>query len=219
MPSRQITNQELRFGRVMPWVLIAVGLALALYAIAVRADRQIASVVEVHQPQESVRAGDAVRLARRTTTSEQMSDSLFGTLVAVAIGVVALGAFYSRVRNVTLGGNTISLGGPSEAQAIADVVTEGLAQGLRASGSSEVPVDSAIELAERAAQDSARLQQHVVQARVDAAVGDPTSQTDVLQRAWERSKLGLGASLPREVIEEIAADVRESSDQGRTTDS
>jgi hypothetical protein len=211
-------SPELRYGRIMPWVLIVVGLALALYSIGVRSVRETSSIVEVRErPSErsaATKTGE-IELARRTTTSKQMSDNLFGTLIAIALAFVAVGAFYSRIRNVTVAGNTIELGGPSEAQAIADVVTERLADELRASGSGQLPVDSAIKLAGRAAQESARVQQQVVQARVEASGAEPVPQTDVLQRAYESRKVRVGASLPREVIEEIAAEALESNGNDR----
>jgi hypothetical protein len=176
-------------------------------AIALRADTHTSSVVEVEQRPDSgsarARTTDQLELGKRTTTSEHMSDTLVGTLLGLGAVLVAAGAFYNRVRNVTVGGNTIELGGPSEAQAIADVITDRLADELRAEGRGAVPVDNVIELASRAAEESARVQQQVVQARVEASGAE--AQPDTLEHVYETRKFRVGSSMSRELIEQIAA--------------
>jgi hypothetical protein len=210
-------NPELRYGRVMPWVLIIVGLALALYAIGVRADRETASVVQVQERAQpgtrAARESGELEVTKRTTTNAQMSDTLFGTLIGIATLLVAIGAFYSRVRNVTVAGHTIELGGPSEAQAIADAVTERLAEELRESGRGQLPVESAIELAGRAAAASAKAQQQAVQARVTASGAEAQAQLEAPQ-AIETLRVAPGSPLSRELVEQIAAEALESSDGG-----
>lgn len=101
----------------MPALLLAAGLALAVYAGVIRtqlapAGRTTVSAPPAIRTAQPPRASKQAKLVitKQTTTTDAPSDALLGVLFGTA-GVLALsGAFYSRITKITLpGGGGVEL--------------------------------------------------------------------------------------------------------------
>jgi hypothetical protein len=162
--------------RVMPWVLVAVGIAIWIAAFALREDLR----------RESVTIRD--RPAGKTVVEKAPGDAFLAGLVGAGLIAVLAGAFYTRVTKVTVFGNTLELGAPADSDALAAAVAAKVVEEQRASGT---PLDAAAaDAVSRSAVAAARAQSEalLVQAAVSAARPRATAA---------------GAALPPDLIDRL----------------
>jgi hypothetical protein len=247
-PQVQVTAP---FARVMPWVLIALGIALAAATLVLRGHTQLTSSVttaaastpraappaQIHKhkqtsnshkhsksgptPNASTNSSTASSLApvSSTTTRQGLSDTLVGSLAAIAAILILLGAFYSRISKFTFAGNSVELtpvADPQEADRIAAAVAPKVMSELRAQGQlgDSISTDQAQDLVEKAAAAAAQTQQQVAQVRHAATalaggVGATAArasgpQPQVSLDAGELSRLGSGMPFPDDLLSRLA---------------
>jgi hypothetical protein len=203
-PTAEATPVEPRYSRVMPWTLIAIGLAILLYAAAIRDDRSLVARETV----TPAPAAPTERTPRATTqitrTEKTPSDTFLGALIGAGAVAVLAGAFYARVTRVTLPVGSIEMGAAAQdASAVSEKVREAVAQ------RPEVKVDmSAADLADfaaKAASATAVAQQQALQARA-AARSDPES-APVPLGAGDLAAVRRGMPLSQATLDQLAQSV------------
>jgi hypothetical protein len=97
--------------RAAPWILVAAGLGLVVFAIAMRTQLWVTSstteTVETRPLTPDMRpshARDATIATRRSTTTAPPSDALLGVLVGIGATLLLAGVFYRRISEVSLPG-------------------------------------------------------------------------------------------------------------------
>jgi hypothetical protein len=97
---------EPRYAGLMPWVLILLGVGLALYSGLIRTHLASSSRTTEQVPAQSAPPNQTQTLSpdKVTTTESSPSDALLGVLFGSAAVLILGGAFYSRVTKITLPG-------------------------------------------------------------------------------------------------------------------
>jgi DNA-binding protein len=109
--------------KVMPWILIVLGIIVFAFCAY---ERTRMTTTE----QSTVTMPSAKQPTKVTTKEQTISDATAATLLGGAFVLVLSGAFYGRVRKITLGGNGVELDSPAD---IAEAVTDSVLDGLKAS--------------------------------------------------------------------------------------
>jgi hypothetical protein len=205
---------EPRYSTVMPWVLVVLGVALAVYTALASTETHVRSRVTAVAPRAAPKPDDDRRRdkhdsrdtgctptcrARHVTTTESTpSDATLAILFASAAVLALAGAFYSRVTKLNLGGGFgLELGAAAvDMQKLSELVAEIAAE------QRDDPADAARLGAIAAAQAN----QKVLALRVLGATpaGRPLTQD-------EFARVRRGAPLADRTLKDIArAAVREA---------
>lgn len=262
---------EPRYSRTMPWVLVALGLALAIWTLASHTKQHVASTVTTskavpspktttgahsankpeakhsakmvaarHGPKKAA-AKQGVAHGQQTRPKGQqakstpptpvvhhpppleptssiltrngLSDTMFGTLMGIAGVLILLGAFYARIKDVTIAGNTIGMGPETpgttaqDATAIATAVGDKVIDELRSQGrisGETISADEAKEIAQKTAVVAAETQQQVAQLRRTASAIAPAPAPAVRVEPAELSALSSGEAFPEGLLSRLA---------------
>lgn len=146
-------------------------------------------------------SADSLPAERKTTTETSLSDSTFSAMLALAVVLLTLGAFYARVSEITLGRYGIKLASALAAArrdepAIAHVVAKRVAE---SGGTPEA-------VAERTAVATSRAVSRATQLRLAAAVPHSVAvaPADIPATPQELSAMGSGMPIPASLLKRLA---------------
>jgi hypothetical protein len=209
----------------MPWILLALGLGILVYAAAIRTDLHTDSIVCVDRPTGS--SGRVLGTAKqtktdsssqatktcsslfsdsereRTTTRRITSDVLVSSIFGAGAILMLAGAFYSRVTKLTIAGQTVEMDAVSRRDAVA--VSEAVARQAKTQIGDREELTDPHRMTEAvtriaaatalAAEEVRELRQFAAGARVEAPIALDPARLEDLRR---------GDPLPPDVLERLA---------------
>jgi hypothetical protein len=175
MPNGREVVEAPPFRRVMPWVLIALGIAaFGFFAY----ERTRVSTTEKTTVREAASAGRRPVDKTVTTKEQTLSDATLVALLGGAAVLVLTGAFYGRVRKVTFAGQGVEL---DDSEAVAEAVAESALERLVADhriDTSSVSDQELRDLLVGVATAAASVSQEVAMLRAAAAAAAPTRHVE-----------------------------------------
>jgi len=171
--KREVTIAPL-YRRVMPWVLVALGVAVFGMFLVLRTRTTTETMTTSTVPA----AGGKLAIQRQTTTDRLPGDELLIAMLAGATLLVLAGAFYARVRKVAFGDTSLEMGDEHDAQAIGMAVAANMVEALDSRGllpDSGPQRDQLARLLEEGGAASAIAQQHLAAERIAEAIVGPSS--------------------------------------------
>jgi hypothetical protein len=216
----------------MPWLLLALGLAVVLYAGYIRTGLHTVSTVCLqhpahrtapiasNQPNHAPRPGAASAgtsdcppagrrgptATRRKTTRESTSDELLAAIFGAGAILMLAGAFYSRVTKISIAGNALSaeMSHRDDADLIAHVRVELEAQvaDLLAPDGATLDPERVSEAVTRTAMATAIAREEARELRLFAA--GSTFRSPIALEPERLQDLREGNPLPADVLERLA---------------
>lgn len=211
---QQMIPVEPRYAREMPWVLLALAVALAVYAAIAEHKTTVDSRVTVAQVQPANATKTAAKTkpakapastpTKITTTEKGPSDTLLGILFALAAVTALTGAFYARVTKVTLpGGAGLELGAVAlDLNAIAKAVAAQLNKEVEKKPAEEKQAFDAERVAALVARATVRAQQQALELRAAVTMTRPAPR--LIVEAPEVTRAQRGMPLSDDLVKRLA---------------
>jgi hypothetical protein len=198
-------------GALVGVLLALAGAGLIVTCFVVRDELSQVSITRTCTDRLAKPSGDCSTPGRVETTEKTPSDALLGTLLVAGTLMVFAGAFFPRVRGLTLpGGAGVEIGAAQDANTVAEVVAEKVREQVRAMAAvtpQQAGPALTVELAAKAAAASAIAQQEV--ARLRAAAAYSPESAPVKLTAGDIGRVRRGMPLSRETLKELASTVVE----------